>query len=271
MKKNSGNASDGKSRLRGRRVLLQHAPRDRHGHVSEAPHVRTSRVRSACEAPAIAEHDDEDREAEPEGQRPAVPPVDDERADALDEVGERVVGRDRPEPLVVDQRSREARRGQEQQDEEQREEPLHRLRGARPQADQGADRGEAERDEHRQRQQREDAARARLHVQAREEADREVDQRGEERDEDDARELADEQRGALHRGHREAPQEPGLDVASERAAGVDHREQRALDERHGDREVDVVVGREAGDAASPPAGRRRSPRRGRAGTGSAAR
>ena len=64
-----------------------------------------------------------------------------------------------------------------------------------------------------------------------------------------------EQRDAAHRRQRQPVQEAGLDVAREVGAGVHRREERALDERHRERERDERVGREAGQlvaACSPP-------------------
>ena len=57
-------------------------------------------------ASVIATRRDRGREPEPERQRLAVPARDDQRADALDQVGDRVVGRDRAEPVLLDQRCR---------------------------------------------------------------------------------------------------------------------------------------------------------------------
>ena len=97
---------------------------------------------------------------------------------------------------------------------------------------------------------------ARLDVQAGGEADRQVDQRRDQRHDHHAREVPEQQRGALHRRQREPVQEAGLDVARDRAAGVDRREQRALDERERDREVEIAVaGGKPGmlvAASSPP-------------------
>ena len=81
-------------------------------------------------------------------------------------------------------------------------------------------------------------------------ADGEVDERlGQARD-DDAAELAGQQRDRAHRRQREPVEEAGLDVAREVGAGVHRREQRALDERHREREGEERVGRESRAAAS---------------------
>ena len=76
-------------------------------------------------------------------------------------------------------------------------------------------------------------------------ADGEVDQRRHQRDHHHAAEVAEQQRGALHRRQREPLEEAGLDVARQARARVDGGEQRALHERDRDREVEVGVGREA--------------------------
>ena len=77
--------------------------------------------------------------------------------------------------------------------------------------------------------------------------DRQVDQRRDQRHDHHPREVPEQHRGALHRRQCEPVQEARLHVTGDRAAGVDRREQRALDERERDREVQIGVGREAGD------------------------
>ena len=80
-------------------------------------------------------------------------------------------------------------------------------------------RREAERDQHRQRDEGRDAADAGLEVHA----GREARPRGRRSAESSAttitpREVAEQQRRALHRRHRQALEEAGLDVARERRA-----------------------------------------------------
>ena len=116
-----------------------------------------------------------------------------------------------------------------------------------PQPDERAERGERQRDQHRQHHQDDHAPEARLEVQPGGEADGQVDQAGDQRDDEHAGELPEQHRRAPHRRQRQPVQEAGLDVARDRGAGVDRREQRALDERERDREVEVAVGREARD------------------------
>ena len=61
---------------------------------------------------------------------------------------------------------------------------------------------------------------------------------------DHSAELPGEQRGSAQRCQREAVEEAGLDVTREIGACVHRREQRALDERHREREGDEGVRRE---------------------------
>ena len=72
----------------------------------------------------------EPREPEPEPELLRLPADDHQRPQALEQVRDRVLGRDRAEPLVLDQLARQRARRQEQEHEEQREHALHRL--ARP-------------------------------------------------------------------------------------------------------------------------------------------
>ena len=76
-------------------------------------------------------------------------------------------------------------------------------------------------------------------------ADREVEDRLDERDRHQAAELAEQQDDSAHRRQREPVEKSGLDVARELDVRVDRREQRALHERHGEREREERVRREA--------------------------
>ena len=129
------------------REVVDLAPGDGAGDGREAPHVRTSRVRSAREAPKMPSRAEHDRDREAALERLGVPARDDDRADPLEQVGDRVPGRDRAEPVLLDQRPRERLRGQEEEDEEHREEALHRLARPGAQPDERAQRGEGERDQ----------------------------------------------------------------------------------------------------------------------------
>ena len=100
-----------------------------------------------------------------------------------------------------------------------------------------------------------DAEHAGGEVDADRQADGEVDRRLDEAERDDPAELAGQQRDAAHRRQRQPVQEAGLDVAGEIGARVHGREERALDERHGEREGDErVVGKPGRcvSAFSPP-------------------
>ena len=120
-----------------------------------------------------------------------------------------------------------------------------------------AERAEGERDEHREaRTSTSTPAGPDGEFGAGDQADAEVDDRLHQAEHDHAAELAAEQRDPAHRRQREPVQEAGLDVAREVGAGVHRREQRALDERHGEGEGEERVrsGSRAGcvSALSPP-------------------
>ena len=69
-------------------------------------------------------------------------------------------------------------------------------------------------------------------------ADGDVEHRLDERNDRDPGELARDQRDPADGCQREPVQEPGLDVAGQVGARVHRREERALHERHGERERD---------------------------------
>ena len=78
-----------------------------------------------------------------------VPPLDDQAAHALDQVRDRVQRRDGPEPVDLDQVARHVHRGEEQEDEQHGEEPLHGLARAGAQRGERAQRAEREHDQGR--------------------------------------------------------------------------------------------------------------------------
>src|SRR5215212_494196 len=185
-----------------------------------------------AQCPARCGHRDEgDRrgDSEAERQRLGVPARDDQAADALEQVRDRIGRGDVAEPLRLDQVPRDVHRGDEQEDEEDREEALHRLAGAGSERGEGAEAAEPETDDDGEQDDHKDACHARLQAHADRKADGEIDERLRDRQHDDAAELASKQRDPAHRRQREAAQEPGLDVAREVGAGVHGREQRALD------------------------------------------
>ena len=229
--------------------------RDRAG-ACEGAHVRSSLVRRARALSARNTTMTARRDREGRPQRARVPARDHEAADALDHVRDRVVRRDRAKPVLLDEVAREERRAEEQQDEEQREEPLDGLPGAGAQRDERAEARERHADRDREDDEHERAADARRDPGAERQADEQVDERADDAGEQRAAELADEQRGAGHRRQREPVEEAVLDVAREVLPAVERREQRALHERDGEREVEVARGREAGQLRSPRRGRR---------------
>ena len=77
--------------------------------------------------------------AEAERQAPDVPAFDEQRAEGLEQVGDRVGGGDVVEPVGLHQFQRQRHRGEEEEDEEDREEALHRLAGAGAQGGEEAD------------------------------------------------------------------------------------------------------------------------------------
>src|SRR5918995_687398 len=191
---------------------------------------------------------DRDREAEAERERSSVPAGDDQAPDALDQVRDRVHTRDEAEPVDIDQVPRRVHRGQEEEDEEEREQALDRLARPRAQRQEEAEGAEADRDDGREQEQHEDPQEAGREVDADDEADKDVEAGLDEAEDDRAGEQPRDQGDAAHRRQREPVQEARLDVPSKIRAGVHGREERALDERDGEREGDERVGREAGEA-----------------------
>ena len=151
-------------------------------------------------------------------------------------------------PAGVQQVAREAARGEEDQHEEEGEHPLDRLARAGRERRRAADRAEAHRDQRPEHEDQPRAAQTRVQVGAGDQPDHDVGAGLEHAETRDADQESGDQRDAAQRGQREPVEEAGLDVRRQVRAGIDHREHAALDERHGDRERDVGVGGEAGQA-----------------------
>ena len=113
-----------------------------------------------------------------------------------------------------------------------------------------------ERDDRAVDEQDGDPGRARLEADACRQPDGDVEHHLHDAEHDDPRELAGEERPVAQRGEREPVDEARLDVARDVGARVHRREERTLDERHGEREREERVGRETRklvDARRPPA------------------
>ena len=218
----------------------------------EAPHVRTSLFFIAAPAKPSVSTMSASAKPNPSASACAVPAGDDQAAHALDQVGDRVVGRDLAKPGDLDQVARQARGAQEQRHEQQREEALHRLAGAEAQRQQRAEAGEAEGDQDRQREQHERAAERRWRCRRRWRG-RRAGRRPTARRRRRSRRRAGRRAAPLPRSGVSASRLKKPDSMS-RARSVparDRDEQRALDERHGEREVAVADRWEARDRASP--------------------
>ena len=126
----------------------------------------------------------------------AVPARDDQAAQPLDQVRDRVERRHGPEPVRLDQVPRQVHRREEQPDEEEREEPLDRLARARPQREERAERTERDRDRSREDDQDDPADDARFEPHADDQPDREVEAVLDEGQHRDPAELPDDQRAA---------------------------------------------------------------------------
>src|SRR5262249_22918365 len=163
------------------------------------------------------------------------------------QVRNRVERRHGAEPVLLDQVPREVHGGQEEPDEEEREEPLHRLAGAGSQREERAERAERDRDSGREDDEDDSADARGLEPNSGDQPDGQVVTVLDEGEHRDPAELPDDQRAAAERRQRESVQEPGLDVAREVRARVHRREERALDEREREEKSEERVRWEAGD------------------------
>src|SRR3954469_6774888 len=104
------------------RVLTAESPSSRARH----PHAQRPGREREC--------DDRDRTGDPEAerQRLGVPARDDQAPDALEQVRDRVRGREVAEPGLLDQVPRDVHRRDEEKDEERGKEALHGLARAGP-------------------------------------------------------------------------------------------------------------------------------------------
>src|SRR3712207_4237887 len=100
-------------------------PRPPHHRRSPPPHRPPRRERRR--RPADGDHDDRQGESESEEKGLRVPAGDHQAADTFDQVRDRVDGRDKSEPVLLDQVPRQVDRRQKDGHEEQRERTLYRL------------------------------------------------------------------------------------------------------------------------------------------------
>ena len=142
VKKKSGNTSDG-NRIDGFVKTLFSVRQATPDATGQMPHVRVSldgergRRQQPARRTVITK-----REPEAERERLRVPARDDQAPHRLDQVRDRVDRRERLEPLDLHQVARGVHRGDEQEDEEQREQALDRLAGAGAQREVDPDRAE---------------------------------------------------------------------------------------------------------------------------------
>ena len=222
------------------------AERDRAIRVPRSSaHVRAILTRSACDATNVETTISASATDEPERERLEVPAGDDEAAHGLDEVRDRVGRRDRAEPVDLHEVPRRVHRRHEQEDEQHGEERLDRLARAGAQRHEGAEHPEAGRDERGEHEDHDDAGHARLDLDAERERAAEIEDGLDEAHDDHAGEVAGEEGAAAHRRQGEPVEEAVLDVPREIRPRVHRREQRALDERHGDGEGEERVGGKA--------------------------
>ena len=136
--------------------------------------MRSILVRRAAVAAQIPRARIADRDAEGERQRLAVPAGDEQAAEALDQVADRVDRRDGLEPVVLDQVARQRAGAEEEQHEHQREDALDGFAVSGPQPDREADRAERDADHGGEREEHEDPGRPGLELGAEGERDDQV-------------------------------------------------------------------------------------------------
>ena len=237
---------------RRREHVVHDAPGNRERNRPEVSgHVLVNLLRMAQTEAVIESTAISNATSEAERERLRVPALDDQAPDGLDQVRDGVERRHDPEPVGLDQFPRQVHRRQEEPDEEEREEPLHRLARARLQSEEGAQRAERERDQGRQHEDHDDAERAGGDRHSGDQSDCEVEAGLEEAHRHDSGQVADDQRRAAHRGQRQPVQEARLDVAGQVGARVHRREERALDEGKGEEEREERIGRKPRQTASP--------------------
>ena len=160
-----------------------------------------------------------------------VPALDDERAEPLDHVADRVDRRDVAEPGHFDQVARQVHARDERREEEQRELRLDAFAGAGAQREPEAERAPAGRDQYGEQQDEERACNTRARCGRRTRGRQPGTRRLQRAEPDGAADLADEERRAADGRQREPVQEARVDVAREVDAGDAGREQRSLQER----------------------------------------
>ena len=158
MKKKSGKRIPGSQEGRVGEEVVDAAPGDGEGDLAD--HVLTSLVFSARGGGEHADRQDRRGDAEAERQVAEVPAFDQQRAERLQQVGDRVGAGDGVEPVGLEQVERQRHRGEEEEDEEDREEALHRLARAGAQRGEEADRAEGDGDRDRERDDHQGAAEA---------------------------------------------------------------------------------------------------------------
>ena len=141
-----------------------------------------------------------------------IPARDDEAADALDHVRDRVERRRDPEPLDPDEIPWGVHRRDEEEDEEDRRSALDRLARARPEREPRAESAERQRDRPVD-EEHEDPGESRLEPHPGREADGDVEEHLDHSEDDDAGELSGEERPIAQSRQREAVDEPRLHVA----------------------------------------------------------
>src|SRR5215207_109581 len=138
-------------------------------------------------------------------------------AHGLDDVGQRVVLRDRAQ-RGGEQVAREERRRGEQQHEHEREDALEQRERAGPQRDRGGEAADSDRGDRRQRDRRQRRGRTAGIAGAEREADAEEERRLQDRQPERAGEAADNEARAAYRRGQQPVEEAALDVAGHRRA-----------------------------------------------------
>src|SRR4029453_17236362 len=131
-----------------------------------------------AECPARGRHRDQRNrrgDPEPERKRLGVPARDDQAADALEQVRDRIGSGEVAEPIRLDQVPRDVHRGDEQEHEEDRDTALHGLARAGAERGEGAEAAEPDADDDREQDDHEDACDPRLEAHADRKPDGEVD------------------------------------------------------------------------------------------------